>query len=262
MSLAVRVLDRLGRLIAWFLQKPVRHYEPYAASNMETLRRILMPGDVILVDGDERLSVAIKYLTQSTWSHSVLYVGDAMGRSDDGSDPSTIVEVVLDGGCKASPLSKYARYNLRICRPIGLTPEDRQAVVSFMIAHIGIEYDTKNVIDLMRYLLPTPPVPVRLRRRMLALGSGSPTRAICSTLIAQAFGSVRYPILPHVETVDALGSGSSGYSREDIYHIRHHSLFAPRDFDLSPYFQVVKPTLQLGFDYKRLTWAEPEQSAA
>ncbi len=27
------------------------------------------------------------------------------------------------------------------------------------------------------------------------------------------------------------------------------------DFDLSPYFEIVKPTLEEGFDYKGLTWA-------
>jgi hypothetical protein len=31
-------------------------------------------------------------------------------------------------------------------------------------------------------------------------------------------------------------------SRE-IPYVRHHSLFVPRDFDVSPYFQVIKPTL-------------------
>ena len=45
--------------------------------------------------------------------------------------------------------------------------------------------------------------------------------------------------------------------RSEILHIRHHSLYAPRDFDLSPYFHVVKPTLETGFDYRRLRWAEP-----
>jgi hypothetical protein len=64
---------------------------------------------------------------------------------------------------------------------------------------LGHAYDLKNVFDLARYLLPVPPVPVFWRRRMLALGSGDPTRAICSTLIAQTFQSVRYPIPPQVE---------------------------------------------------------------
>lgn len=34
------------------------------------------------------------------------------------------------------------------------------------------------------------------------------------------------------------------------------SLYAPRDFDISPYFAVVKPTLQAGLDYRRLAWDE------
>jgi len=90
---------------------------------------------------------------------------------------------------------------------------------------------------------------------MLALGSGDPTRAICSSLIAQAFEQVRYPILPSVRRTRGRASAQSRYSRREILHIRHHSLYTPRDFDLSPYFQIVKPTLEYGFDYKRLVWA-------
>jgi hypothetical protein len=111
-------------------------------------------------------------------------------------------------------------------------------------------YDLKNIVDLGRYLLPTPPVPVRFRRRMIALGAGSPTRAICSTLIAQAFHSVRYPILPQIEILQ------SEYARAEILHIRNHTLFTPHDFDISPYFSVIKPMIEAGFDYRTLTWAE------
>ena len=131
------------------------------------------------------------------------------------------------------PLSKYARSNIRICRAVGLSEAERDAVARFMLDRIGYEYDLRNIIDLARYLFPTPPVPIRFRRRMLALGSGDPTRAICSSLIAQAFQSVRYPILPEIRRSRAHGSD---YSRREIFHIRHHSLFVPRDFDLSPYF--------------------------
>ena len=55
-----------------------------------------------------------------------------------------------------------------------------------------------------------------------------------------------------------------GTQRSEILHIRHHSLYAPRDFDLSPYFEIVKPTLEAGFDYRRLRWADappPERRA-
>lgn len=34
------------------------------------------------------------------------------------------------------------------------------------------------------------------------------------------------------------------------------SLFASRDFDLSPYFQVIKPTLTAGFDFTVLRWKD------
>ena len=91
---------------------------------------------------------------------------------------------------------------------------------------------------------------------MIALGSGEATRVICSTLIAQAFQSVRYPILPRIERLPEHQHVNSDYSREEILHIRHHSLFAPRDFDLSPYFQIVKPTVECGFDHRRLKWAD------
>jgi hypothetical protein len=104
----------------------------------------------------------------------------------------------------------------------------------------------------VRYLLPTPPVPVRWRRRLLALGSGDPTRAICSTMIAEAFHSVRYPILPQVER-RASTDPDCRACEEEVLRIRHHSLFVPRDFDVSPYFQIVKPTLE-GFDPRRVLW--------
>jgi hypothetical protein len=60
---------------------------------------------------------------------------------------------------------------------------------------------------------------------------------------------VRYPILPKIELVD------SRETRRELLHIRHHSLYTPRDFDISPYFEVVKPTIKAGFDYKKMRWA-------
>ena len=43
-------------------------------------------------------------------------------------------------------------------------------------------------------------------------------------------------------------------SRREILHIRHHSLYTPRDFDISPFFAIVKPTIETGFDYKQMMW--------
>lgn len=215
----------------------------------------MQPGDVLLVEGNLRISVAIKYLTQSTWSHAAMYVGDALEQKDEQGEALDLIEADLTGGVIAVPLSKYSEFNTRICRPVNLTKEDQQMLVDFMRDSLGMEYDLKNVVDLMRYLLPTPPVPVSWRRRMLAFGSGDPTRAICSTLIAQAYQEIRYPILPEIELKQVRSPRSCEYTEKEILHIRHYSLFTPRDFDISPYFWVVKPTLETGFDYKTLNWA-------
>jgi hypothetical protein len=146
-------------------------------------------------------------------------------------------------------LSKYFRFHTRVCRPTALTEEDRAQVCAYAAERIGFDYDLKNIIDLLRYLFPLP-VPQRWRRRMMALGSGHPTRIICSALIAQAFERVRYPILPKVTLAD------SESARQEILEIRHSSLYAPRDFDISPYFEVVKPTIINGFDYKTMQWSD------
>ena len=253
-------LDRFGRYLARRLQTESSGYEPYTPSDPETLRRVLVPGDVLLIEGNQKISAAIKYLTQSTWSHSALYVGDALPEPEDGSERPRLVEVNLGEGCVAVPLSKYRTYNTRICRASGLSPEDRTSIVKFMTDRLGLKYDMKNIFDMLRYFLPTPPVPVRWRRRMLAFGSGDPTRAICSSMIAQAYEQIRYPILPEITLAPGRASAQSAYSRREILHIRHHSLFTPRDFDLSPYFAIVKPTLEYGFDYRALEWAKPAGS--
>ncbi|HVA54575.1 MAG TPA: YiiX/YebB-like N1pC/P60 family cysteine hydrolase [Gammaproteobacteria bacterium] len=242
-----KLQNYLGRALARYLTQPVRTYELFAVSDVTILRKVLQPADIILIEGNTRISTAIKYLTQSTWSHACMYIGEAQGpnRSD-------LVEADLIQGVIAVPLEKYAGFNLRICRPFGLTGADQSRVVESIVSQLGKRYDLKNVIDLMRYLLPTPPVPVRFRRRLMAFGSGDPTRGICSTMIAQAFQAVRYPILPR----SASGCTEIGHeiSESDCLDTRHYSHFTPRDFDLSPYFAVVKPTLEMQFKYKQLHW--------
>lgn len=249
-------LRAIGRWLAHYLNQPIHDYVPYVNVSAEQILAVLEPADVLLVEGNTRVSTAIKYLTQSTWSHAALYVGDALGNGIDTHVAPTLIEADLQRGVVAVPLSTYERFNTRICRPVNLRPEDREAVIEYAVSRLGLAYDLKNIIDLARYLLPTPPVPSFMRRKMLALGSGDPTRAICTTLIAQAFQSVRYPILPRVETLGAESSRRCRHGVREMLHIRHHSLFAPRDFDVSPYFQVVKPLLEGKFDYRDLTWED------
>lgn len=249
-----RIVLFIGKWLAHFLSKPASHYEPFSVSDLKTLQRVLQPGDVLLVEGNQRISTAIKYLTQSTWSHTALYIGDALEhQTESGQEPRVLLEADIAEGVIAVPLSKYAHFNTRICRAVNLQEEDRNKVITFAVSRLGYRYDLKNLIDLARYLFPMPPVPVRWRRRMLALGSGDPTRAICSALIAQAFHAVKYPILPTI-TVEEVLDPAGAYIRKEILHIRHHSLFTPRDFDISPYFRVIKPTIETGFDYKTVKW--------
>ncbi|CAN1557577.1 Permuted papain-like amidase enzyme, YaeF/YiiX, C92 family [Rhabdaerophilaceae bacterium] len=250
--------DRLGRWLARRITSEKAGYEPYAASRPELVSKIIRPGDVLLVEGGRtKVSAAIKYLTQSTWSHAALYVGEEAGLRDADGNALTLVEAELGIGIAAVSLSKYASYNTRICRPVAIAPQDRARVIRYVIKHIGGQYDLKNVFDLMRYLLPTPPVPARFRRKMIGFGSGEPTRAICSTLIARAFEKVRYPILPIVEMRDTPDE-KGVLRRKEVMHIRHYSLYTPRDFDTSPFFQVIKPTIETGFDYRNFVWSDPE----
>ena len=247
------VLRWMGGRLARYLAKPVRGTQTATAS-LEQLAAALSTGDVLLVEGNTRVSTAIKYLTQSTWSHAMFYVGDALGPADPGEEPRVLIEADMVHGIRAVPLSDVSGLNARICRPVGLSKEDLQKVIRFVVSRIGGRYDLKNVFDLARYLIPTPPVPTRWRRRLIAFGSGDPTRAICSTLIAEAFQAVGYPILPDVSYVHD-GTPGCNDCYHEVMHIRHYSLYTPRDFDISPYFEVVKPSIGRDFDYHKIDWA-------
>lgn len=253
-----RLARWISERILRFLSKPTWRYAPFFAPDMEILRRALRPGDILLIEGNSRLSATIKFLTQSTWSHAALYVGEVGGG---GEEPNVLLEAEVDTGVATVPLSKYAYFNTRICRPVGLNSRDIKKVIDYALARVGKQYDTAQIVDLARYLFPYPPVPVALRRRMLAIGSGDPTKAICSTLIAESFESIRYPVLP--ERVDAKGAnyGVAPFVQSEIDHIRRHGLYTPRDFDISPYFAVIKPMLESGFDHHKLAWdSDPVKS--
>ena len=243
-----RVTKPISHALIRYLQKQRASYVPMAVTPLPLLRRCLRPADILLVEGDTRISSAIKYLTTSTWSHSALYVGEGDGRE--------LIEADVREGVRWAGLDAYAHLNTRVCRAVGLSDEDRAKVVAYMRASLGRTYDLKNVFDLMRYLLPQPPVPRRWRRQMLAFGSGDPTRAICSTLIAEAYQSVRYPILPNIRP------DPDDPRRREMLHVRDHALFVPRDFDISPYFAIIKPTIEVNFDYRALSWYEIADSDA
>ncbi|MBT8147862.1 MAG: lipo-like protein [Gammaproteobacteria bacterium] len=246
-----RVRAAIGRRLAAYLSKSLPGYQRFDAVPLEGIASVIRPGDILLVEGDSRISVAIQYLTQSSWSHACLHVG----AGGDAPDLPVLLEADLQSGVHLVPLEKYQHSNLRICRPVGLTDEEISSVITFARGKLGHQYDLKNIFDLVRFLIQRPAVPNRYRRTMLALGSGDPTRAICSTLIAQSFQFIDYPILPRF-----------GYEGDDgevpTFYKAHFTHYTPRDFDVSPYFCIIKPTIEQGFNYRTLQWTTPEADTA
>jgi hypothetical protein len=54
--------------------------------------------------------------------------------------------------------------------------DGRQPVIGHAVDRSGQRHDLRNIIDAVRRLLPTPPVPTRWRCDQIAPGSGDPTR--------------------------------------------------------------------------------------
>jgi len=278
-----RFRARLFDLAARALTKPHGSYNHILPNDLENLRRMLRPGDVVLVDGDQRVSEVIKYLTQSSWSHSVFYVGDELLRrfpaqrdallAAHGRDAHHMIVEALMEGVIASPLSKYASFNLRVCRPTGLRREDLQRVLDEVCGQLGSRYDLRNLFDLARYFLPVSLIPRRFRRRALQFGSGLPTQVICSSLIGHAFQNVGFPILPVMTPTATPMPRHRWLDRvlrrlpppyPAVFQRQLPAIITPRDFDLSPYFEILKLNLVevSRFDYRRIRWAESETRAA
>ncbi len=234
------------RLIA-FLTGPVARYELHGWNDLAALKRSIRKGDILLSQGNQRVSAIIRYLTQSPWSHAMLYIGDELlvhggeraqrAREAFGEGAEHLLIDAVPQGVIAAPLSRYVDYNIRLCRP-RLAPEDCKTVLEDAIAAIGWRYDLRNLVDLARYYLPAELVPQRLRRQGPRLGSGARATVICTSLIGALFDRVGYPIHP-------IRDGRR----------RHPSLLAPCDFDRSPYFEIVKFNAgDESFDYRSIAW--------
>lgn len=216
---------------------------PIPLCDFRRLQHTLRPGDVVLIEGRSRISEVIKLITQSPWSHAALYIGrlcdiDDLGVRarireyfDGGDDTPLLVEALIDQGTIVTPLHDYRRDHVRICRPAGLSEEDAERVTRYAIEHLGWDYDLRQLIDLARFLFPWHFLPRCWRSSLFQHHVGGPTRTVCSSLLAEAFNSVDYPVLPFI---DRDGDGSLRFFK------RNPRLFAPRDFDYSPYFNIVK----------------------
>ncbi len=274
------LVDQLSEMLA----APLATYDRRGWNDPAALKRHIRPGDVLLVEGDQRVSAAIKVLTQSSWSHAALYIGDELVRRGGeqcdravalyGDDAKYLVVEALMEGVVVSPVTKYIDFNIRLCRPHRLKPEHLKIILDDSIASIGWQYDLRNVLDLARYCLPFSLIPRRFRRTALHFGSRTPTEVICSSLIGQLFSRVRFPIVPPLSYsgFDAPKPGPTrmlrvlfGHESQEytgLLRMRHPTLLTPRDFDLSPYFEIVKfnAVADTRFDYQRLRWADDEDA--
>jgi hypothetical protein len=235
-------LIRFYRAIAdWLTQESDRPGPPLC--DFERLRYEVRPGDVLLIEGRSRVSEVIKVITQSPWSHAALYIGRLHDITDPAvrgrvahfhsADPDTqlVLEAILGKGVIITPLSQYFDDHIRLCRPRGLSPQDAQQVIAHSVGRLGSDYDMRQLLDLARFLFPWSFLPRRWRSSLFAHNAGQPTRTVCSTLLAESFMAVRFPILPVMK--GRLRSGLALYPRNP-------RLFTPRDFDYSPYFEIIK----------------------
>jgi hypothetical protein len=187
----------------------------------------IRPCDVLLVEGRSRVSEVIKTITQSIWTHSALYIG----RLSDIEDPTVREHVswLYDG------------------------PSDDQLIIEPLLGEGTIVSPLKKYAnDHLRICRPSGLSPqdaqTVVKHASKHLGHGYDVRHLLDIgRFLHAFSLVHFPILPVVhKTKDGLR----------LYK-RNTRLYTPRDFDYSPYFEIIKYPL-LGLNdlavYRQLPW--------
>src|SRR3990167_580887 len=244
-----------------FLLTPVTPSRSYLCDFSRVCHEV-RPADVLLIQGRNRISQIVQRTTQSPWSHSALYIGRIHNIDDPklrefiqqnykGSlSEQLLVEAMIGQGTIIVPMSKYKDDHIRVCRPTGLSHLDTQKVIEYAVNSIGKQYSLRNFIDLGRFLMKSKLIPRRWNSSLFKKGSGKATQDICSVMIAKAFSSVKFPILPLIRETEN--------QRVEMI-TRNPKLYTPSDFDYSPYLDIIKyPMMPVaGFSiYRHLPWHE------
>lgn len=250
----------LGSFLAKWLNKELGKPE-FPLCDFEKIRHEIKQCDVLLIEGTTRISKQIQTLIGSPWSHAALYIGrlhdiedhamrEVVSKYFNGDRQKQLVlESNLGEGTVISAIDRYKGDHIRICRPKGLRHKDAQSIINFCAHSLGKPYDVRHVFDLLRLLLPWRLLPRRWGSSIFKIRKNSPNE-ICSALIAKGFESVSFPILPVVQLTDG---------KKPIMHMRNPNLYTPKDFDYSPYFQIIKYpmfSIDQAPSYKNLPWSE------
>jgi hypothetical protein len=220
--------------------KPPRQFP---LSDFDRISHELRPCDVVLIEGRSRVSDIIRWLTNSPWTHAALYIGRLYDIEDDelrariaslyGGDSGDrlVIESLLGFGTVVRSLDVHDDEHLRICRPSRLSHTDALEVIRYAVSQIGLDYDVRQILDLARFLFPWYLLPKKWASTLFTRNAGRTEKTVCSTMIAEAFGYVNFPILPLVKHTE---EGKLKLFR------RNPRLCTPSDFDYSPYFEIIK----------------------
>lgn len=213
--------SRVIGAVALYLAQPVK---PTASPTTDplSLSSVLLPGDVLLSDGNTRAAAIVRRVTGSPWSHVSMYVGPL----EVAPDPRCIVEADVAAGVQAVRLSALKGLHVRVLRPTGLLDLERRRLADWVTSRIGGDYDLAHAWMLATKLLR---LPLGLRLRWPASKAHSATGFICSSLLAQAFMMVGYPIMPVLIGLRETATGD-------------HRLVTPHDFQSASVFEVVNST--------------------
>ncbi len=253
---------------SWLFKKMANYYAKESKKDkrgylcdFDRICHEIIPGDVLLVEGANRISHHIKSVTHSPWTHAAIYIGRIHSVVDPkmrelirnhypgSADQQLLVDTIVGQGTFIKCIDAYKGYHIRICRPTSISHNDAQQVINFVLSHVGKEYDMRHFFDLARFLLKSRWfIPRRWRSSLFNRKPSKTAKDICSGVIADAFRSVNFPILPVIRPV--------GERQLEIIP-RNTKLFTPADFDYSPYFSIIKyPIMRFSQDapYHSFPW--------
>jgi hypothetical protein len=254
------VLEFFNNLFIKWLTKERKPLK-FPLSDFERIRYEVRHCDVLLVEGRSRVSDTIKFVTQSSWSHAMLYIGklhdiedpvyrEKLAKFCDNipSGAQLVIEGMIGKGTIVSSMAQYKKDHIRICRPRSLSANDAQKVIHYAIDRLGTSYDVGHIFDLYRFLIPWGVLPRKWRSKLFRHNPSDSIKTVCSTVIAEAFNAVEFPILPYIQQ-----NANTGIELIK----RNPKLFTPRDFDYSPYFEIIKypfVTIDDRPSYRKLPW--------